>query len=30
MENLTNKEDQIMQALWQLEKAFVKKCSNIA
>ena len=25
MEKLTNKEEEIMQALWQLEKAFVKE-----
>ncbi len=25
MERLTNKEEEIMQALWQLEKAFVKE-----
>jgi BlaI family penicillinase repressor len=25
MENLTNKEEEIMQAIWQLEKVFVKE-----
>ena len=29
MEKLTNKEEEIMQALWQLEKAFVKDIVSI-
>ncbi|RMA57857.1 BlaI/MecI/CopY family transcriptional regulator [Ulvibacter antarcticus] len=29
MEQLTNKEEEIMQALWQLEKAFVKEIAAI-
>ncbi|MFK5878901.1 MAG: BlaI/MecI/CopY family transcriptional regulator [Flavobacteriaceae bacterium] len=29
MEKLTNKEEEIMQALWQLEKGFVKDVVNL-
>ncbi|WP_313111277.1 BlaI/MecI/CopY family transcriptional regulator [Aequorivita sediminis] len=29
MENLTNKEEEVMQALWKLEKAFVKEILQI-